>query len=345
MLGMNNDIGIDLGTANIMVYVKGKGIVLNEPSVVAIDNNTKKILTVGEEARKMLGRTPGNIVAIRPMKDGVIADYEITESMLKYFIRKVYGQKRFFRPRVMICIPAGITEVEKRAVLDAATQAGARKTYVIEEPLAAALGAGLNIAEASGNMVVDIGGGTTDVAVLSLGGIVVSESLRVGGDKFDESLIRYMRRVHNLLIGERTAEEIKINVGTAYPSQRSSFMDVRGRDLVSGLPKTVRISSAESYDAMEESIFTIVNGVKTVLEKTPPELAADIIDKGIVLTGGGALLHGFDLLIQEVTGIPVHIADDPLSCVALGTGKALDSIEDLQGSLMTLNRSRGKAIN
>jgi rod shape-determining protein MreB len=345
MLGISTDIGIDLGTANVIVYVKGKGIVLKEPSVVAIDNHNNKILTVGEEAKNMLGRTPGNIVALRPMRDGVIADYEITESMLKYFIRKVYGQKRFLRPRVMVCIPAVVTEVEKRAVLNAAAQAGARSTYVIEEPVAAALGAGLSIEEPSGSMIVDIGGGTTDVAVLALGGIVVSESLRVGGDKLDQSIIRYMRRMHNLLIGERTAEEIKINVGTAYPLNKSDLIDVRGRDLVNGLPKTIRISSQESYDAMQDSIFTIVNGVKTVLEKTPPELAADIIDKGIVLTGGGALLDGLSLLIQETTGIPVHIAEDPLSCVALGTGKALDSIEILQQNLTTLNRGKGKAVN
>jgi rod shape-determining protein MreB len=345
MLGISTDIGIDLGTANVIVYVKGKGIVLKEPSVVAIDNHNNKILTVGEEAKNMLGRTPGNIVALRPMRDGVIADYEITESMLKYFIRKVYGQKRFLRPRVMVCIPAVVTEVEKRAVLNAAAQAGARSTYVIEEPVAAALGAGLSIEEPSGSMIVDIGGGTTDVAVLALGGIVVSESLRVGGDKLDQSIIRYMRRMHNLLIGERTAEEIKINVGTAYPLNKSDLIDVRGRDLVNGLPKTIRISSQESYDAMQDSIFTIVNGVKTVLEKTPPELAADIIDKGIVFTGGGALLDGLSLLIQETTGIPVHIAEDPLSCVALGTGKALDSIEILQQNLTTLNRGKGKAVN
>lgn len=345
MLGINTDIGIDLGTANVIVYVKGKGIVLREPSVVAIDNNTNKILTVGEEARNMLGRTPGNIVATRPMRDGVIADYEITESMLKYFIRKVYGQKKFLRPRVMVCIPAVVTEVEKRAVLNAATQAGARNTYVIEEPVAAALGAGLNIAEPSGSMIVDIGGGTTDIAVLALGGIVVSESLRTGGDKLDQAIIRYMRRFHNLLIGERTAEEIKINAGTAYPSNRNLQIDVRGRDLVNGLPKTIRISSAESYDAMQELVFAIINGVKSVLEKTPPELAADIIDKGIVLTGGGALLDGMNLLIQETTGIPIHIAEDPLSCVAVGTGKALDCLEALQQNVTTLNRNGRRAIN
>ena len=333
------DIGVDLGTANVLVYIKGKGIVLREPSVVALDRDTNRVLAIGEEARRMLGRTPGNIIAIRPLREGVIADYDTTESMLRHFIQKVAGKSMFFKPRIMICIPSGVTTVEKRAVLEAAMQAGAAKTYLIEEPLAAALGAGLEIAEPCGSMVVDIGGGTTDVAVLSLGGIVISASLRIGGDKFDEALVRYVKKEYNILIGERTAEEIKINVGSAYARGRNESIEIRGRDLVSGLPKTIRISSEETRDALGEPVALIVECVKSILEKTPPELAADIVDRGIVMTGGGALLEGLDRLISEETGIPTYLADDPLSCVALGAGKALDSLGKLQDSLSTLQKN------
>ncbi len=338
MFGMSMDIGVDLGTATVLVYIKGKGIVLREPSVVAIDRDTNRIIAIGEEARRMLGRTPGNIVAIRPLREGVIADYDTTESMLRHCIQKVAGRSMFFKPRIMVCVPSGVTTVEKRAVLEAAIQAGARKTYLIEEPLAAALGAGLVISEPCGSMVVDIGGGTTDVAVLSLGGIVVSESLRVGGDKFDEALVRYIKKEYNIMIGERTAEEIKVNVGTAYPAGRNESMEIRGRDLVSGLPKTMRIGSTETREALAEPISLIIECVKTVLEKTPPELAADIVDRGIVMTGGGSLLHGLDRLISQETGIPTYLADDPLSCVALGTGKALESLENIQDSLTTIKK-------
>lgn len=340
MFGMTTDIGIDLGTANVYIYVKGKGIVLREPSVVAIDRTTKKALAVGEEARLMIGRTPGNIVAIRPLRDGVIADYEVTETMLKHFINKIIGKTMFMKPRVMVGVPSGITGVEKRAVLEAAASAGAKKTYLIEEPLAAALGAGLVISEPCGNMVVDIGGGTSDIAVLSLGGIVVSESLRVGGDKMDDSIIRYVKQNYNLMIGERSAEEIKVKIGTAYPTDESKDhkLEIRGRDLMTGLPKNIEVSARETYEAMSEPISMIVECVKLVLEKTPPELASDIMDKGIVMTGGGALLDGFDRLLSKVTGIPVYVAEDALSCVALGTGQALESIEALQKSLYSLEK-------
>lgn len=331
MFGLTEDIGIDLGTASVLVFVKGKGIVLMEPSVVAINKDTGSIIAVGEEARRMLGRTPGNIVAIRPLRDGVIADYDVTERMLRYFITKACGKSFFFKPRVMVCIPSGVTGVEERAVRQAAMQAGARQAYLIEEPLAAALGAGLEISEASGSMVVDIGGGTTDIAVLSLGGIVCSKSLRVGGDKFDESVVRYIRKEHSLMIGERTAEELKIKIGTAYPSGRKGedAADIRGRDLVTGLPKTVRVTAIEAYRAMQENIEAVVSGVKEVLERTPPELAADIMNKGIVMTGGGALLNGLDTLIAKETRLPVHVADDAISCVALGTGLALGMLNYL----------------
>ena len=330
------DIGVDLGTANVLVYIKGKGVVLREPSVVAIDRDTNKVLAIGEEARKMLGRTPGNIVAIRPLREGVIADYDTTESMLRHFIEKVAGRSFIFKPRIMVCIPSGVTTVEKRAVLEAAVQAGARKTYLIEEPLAAAVGAGLDISEPYGAMVVDIGGGTTDVAVISLGGIVASESLRIGGDKFDDAIMRYVKKEYNMMIGERTAEEIKMNIGTAIRGRREGSMEVRGRDLLSGLPKTVRMSAVETGEALNEPVEAIVQCVKAVLEITPPELAADIMDRGIVMTGGGALLYALDELIQKETGIPTYLAEDPLSCVALGTGKALESIENLEDSLSTL---------
>jgi rod shape-determining protein MreB len=335
------DVGIDLGTASVLVYVKGRGIVLHEPSVVAIDKKTGKMIAVGEEARRMLGRTPGNIVAIRPLRDGVIADYDLTERMLRYFIKKSIGARFFVRPRVMVCIPSGATNVEERAVKQAALQAGARQAYMIEEPVAAALGAGINISEASGNMVVDIGGGTTDVAVLSLGGIVYSKSLRVGGDEFDEAIIKYVRKEYNLMIGERTAEELKINIGTAYPRAKKpeESMEIRGRDLVSGLPKTIRVTAKETFVAMQEPIEQIVSAVKEVLEKTPPELAADIINKGIVLTGGGSLLHGFDRLLSEETGLPVYVAENPVSCVVLGAGKALGMLHILQNA-----RNQGKRV-
>ncbi|WP_366923722.1 rod shape-determining protein [Metallumcola ferriviriculae] len=333
MFGWGTDIGVDLGTASVLVYVKGKGIVLNEPSVVAIDRDSGQIIAVGEEARKMLGRTPGNIIAIRPLREGVIADYDTTERMLRYFVEKACGSRKlFFKPRVMVCIPSGVTGVEERAVRQAAMQAGAKQAFLIEEPLAAALGAGLDISEASGSMVVDIGGGTADIAVLSLGGIVCSKSLRVGGDKFDDAIVRHIRREYNLMIGERSAEEMKMKVATAYPQGKieDTQMDIRGRDLVSGLPKTITVTSDESYEALAEAVEQVVSAVKEVLEKTPPELSADIINKGIVMTGGGALLNGLDMLLREETGLPVHIADDAISCVALGTGKALTMLNILQ---------------
>ncbi len=339
-MGFGQDIGIDLGTATVLVYIKGKGIVLREPSVVAIDKNTNKLLAVGEEARRMLGRTPGNIIAIRPLKEGVISDYDITERMLKYFINKVSGGKflNLFKPRIMVCVPSGVTEVEKRAVIDAAMQAGARKTYLIEEPIAAAIGAGIDISKACGSMVVDIGGGTTDIAVMSLGGTVVSASIKVAGDKFDEAIVRYMRKKHSVMIGERTAEELKINVGTVFPRIQEVTMDIRGRNLISGLPKTITITSTEMMEALEEPISSVVEAVHSVLERTPPELAADISDRGIVMTGGGSLVYGLDKLLQDKTGIDVIIADDAISCVALGTGKALDNIEVIEQIAATENR-------
>ena len=340
--GLTQDIGIDLGTATILVYIKGQGIVLNEPSVVAKDVDSGRILAIGEDARRMIGRTPGNIVAVRPLREGVIADYENTEQMLRYFIEKVAGKALFFKPRIMVCVPSGVTSVEKRAVLEAAIQAGAKETYLIEEPLAAALGAGLDIAEPCGAMVVDIGGGTTDVAVLSLGGIVVSSSIRVAGDMFDDSIIRYLRKEHKLMIGERTAEEIKIKIGTAYTDLRKESTDVRGRDLVSGMPKTVVVNSAEIRQAISEPIGLIIDCVKSVLERTPPELASDIIDRGIVMTGGGAMLHGLDILITKQTGIACHLADDPTTCVARGTGIALDSLEMLGSHLTSVRKTSRK---
>ena len=320
------DIGIDLGTANVLVHVRGKGIVLREPSVVAKDKRTNRTLAVGEEARLMLGKTPSHIVAIRPLRDGVIADFEVTEAMLNYFIKKVTKNRSLLstvfkpKPNVVICVPAEITSVEERAVRDAAKLAGARSVDIIEEPMAAAIGAGLPIDDPSGSMVVDVGGGTTDVAVISLGGIVVAESLRVAGNKMDEAIIRYTRRVYNLMIGERTAEEIKIKIGSAYRLENELAMEIRGRDLINGLPKTVKITSEEIREALSEPVGAIVEAVKSVLEKTPPELSSDIIDRGVILTGGGALLRGFDKLLTEVCGIPVIVADDPLSCVAIGTG-------------------------
>ena len=333
MAAFRTDLGIDLGTASILVYAKGKGIVLNEPSVVAIDKNTNKFLAVGEEAKKMLGRTPGNIIALRPMRDGVISDYQITERMLKYFFTKTIG-KTFFKPRVIICVPSGITEVEKRAVLEASNHAGARRTFLIEEPVAAAIGAGIDITEPNGNMIVDIGGGTTDVAVISLGGIVLSRSTKVAGDECNEAIVRYIRKKHNMMIGERSAEDLKIQIGTAYPREKDILMEVRGRNLLTGLPRNVKISSNEMLEALEEPIAQIMETVHSVLEKTPPELAADIGDKGIFMTGGGALLHGLNTLIMEKTGIQANIVDNPVGSVAIGTGKALEWVNFLESDLI-----------
>ena len=326
---LGQDIGIDLGTATVIAYVKGKGIVLREPSVVAVDSNTKDVLAVGGEARRMLGRTPGNIIATRPLRDGVISDYTVTERMLKYFISKV-GGKSLFSPRVMICIPSIVTEVEKKAVIDAASNAGARRVYLIEEPIAAAIGAGIDISKPCGNMIVDIGGGTTDIAVISLGGSVVSSSLKVAGDKFDEAIVKYIKKKYNVAIGERTAEDLKINIGCVYPKIQDMEMDVRGRDLITGLPKTVTVHSSEMLEALMEPAMLIVEAVHSVLEKTPPELSADISDRGIYMTGGGCLVDGLDKLLQEKTGINVMIAQDTVSCVALGTGKALDNLDVLE---------------
>lgn len=337
MFSAAREIGIDLGTATVLVYVRGKGVVLNEPSVVAIERDSKRLVAIGAEARRMLGRTPGNIIATRPLREGVIADYDVTAAMLKDFVRRAAGRRFFTRPRVMVCIPSGVTTVEKRAVLEAALEAGAQKAYLIEEPLAAALGAGLDIIKPSGHLVVDIGGGTTDVAVLSLGGIVRSASIRVGGDKFDDALIRYVKKEHNLLIGERMAEEIKIRIATANNS-RTETMEVRGRDLLSGLPKNIQLTSEETQIALAEPVMAIINSIRVVLEQTPPELMADIIDHGIVMTGGGALLHGLDRLISNVTGVPAYVAEDPISCVAIGTGRALESFETFEDHLVVLRK-------
>ncbi len=330
MFGFGQDIGIDLGTATVIAYVKGKGIVLREPSVVAVNNVTNEVLAVGQEARKMLGRTPGNIVATRPLRDGVISDYTVTEKMLKHFIGKVCG-KFVFAPRIMICIPSRVTEVEKKAVIDAATQAGARRVYLIEEPIAAAIGAGIDISRPCGNMIVDIGGGTTDIAVIALGGSVVSTSIKVAGDKLDEYIVKYVKKKHNVMIGERTAEDLKINIGCVYPKIQDTEMEIRGRDLITGLPKTIKIHSSEMMEALKEPADMIIDAVHSVLERTPPELAADISDRGIYMTGGGCLIDGLDKLLQERTGINVMVADDAISCVALGTGKALDNLDILDG--------------
>lgn len=340
MFGMSLDIGIDLGTANVLVYVKGKGIVLREPSVVAVDRDTNRVLAIGEEARQMIGRTPGNIVAVRPLREGVIADYDITESMLRHFIEKVVGRRFVFRPRIMICIPSGVTMVEQRAVQEAAEQAGARHTQLIEEPLAAALGAGLDISEPRGSMVVDIGGGTTDIAVISLGGIVNSASLRVAGDKFDEDIMAYVKKEFNIMIGERTAEDVKMVVGAAFATARNEVMDIRGRDMLSGLPKNVQITTAQAAEAMRDSVTKIVDCVKKVLEETPPELAADIMNCGIVLTGGGAMLYGLDELIRRETDIPTALAEEAMSCVAIGCGKALDSFSKFDGKARNVKTGR-----
>ncbi len=328
----SNDIAIDLGTANTLVYVKGRGIILDEPSVVAVQKNYRgqqnRVLAVGKEAKEMLGRTPGSIVAIRPIKDGVIADFEVTSAMLGYFIKKSIGEKKsLVRPRIIICVPYGITQVEKRAVKEAAQSAGAREVHLIEEPMAAAIGAGLPITEPSGNMVVDMGGGTTGVAVISLGGIVYCKSIKVAGDKFDEAIVNYVRRQFNLLIGERTAEAIKLKIGNAYPFEQERTMEIRGRDLVAGAPKTIEITSTQINDALMDSLSEVIDAVRTALEKTPPELASDIVENGIVLTGGGALLANMDVLLRERTGLPVSIAEDPLTCVVMGSGKVLDQLD------------------
>lgn len=330
---LSNDLAIDLGTATTLVYVRGQGIVVNEPSVVAIRKDhqgAKKILAVGNEAKKMLGRTPANIVAIRPIKDGVIADFEVTEAMLSYFIKVVHKRKSFVRPRVIVSVPSGITPVEKRAVRESAELAGAREIYLIEEPMAAAIGAGLPVSEPIGNMIVDIGGGTTEVAVISLSGIVYSQSVRVAGDKMDEALVQYVKRKYNMLIGERTAELIKITIGTAYPEKEIKTVDIKGRDLVTGIPKTLEISSEEVMQAISEPVNAIVNAVKIALERTPPELAADIVDRGIVLAGGGALLKNLDKLLREETGLPIIVAESPLTAVVLGAGKALEELDLLR---------------
>ena len=325
------DLAIDLGTATVLVYAKGKGVVLKEPSVVAINNNNRNILAIGDEARKMIGRTPGNIIAVRPLRDGVISDYDLTQKMLKEFIKKASGKRNLRAPNVVVCVPSEATEVEKRAVIDAASQAGARKVYLIEEPIAAAIGAGIDISKPCGNMIVDIGGGTTDIAVISLGGSVVSTSLKVAGDKLDEAIVKYIKRKHNIMIGERTAEDLKINIGCVYPKIQDVEMDIRGRDLSTGLPKTITVYSSEMLEALIEPAMMIVDAVHSVLERTPPELAADISDRGIYMTGGGCLVDGLDKLLQEKTGINVMIAEDAISCVALGTGKALDNLDALDG--------------
>ncbi len=326
----SNDIGIDLGTATTLVYVKGEGVVLCEPSVVAIERGTSHVLAVGEEAKRMLGRTPGNIVAIRPMRDGVITDFEITEAMLRHFIRKVRRRRFQLRPRIVIAIPSGITEVERRAVKESAERAGAREVFLIEEPIAAAIGVGLPIQEPIGNMIIDIGGGTTEIAVISLAGVVFSKSIRIGGDEMDEAVIEYLKKTYNLMVGERTAEEIKIKIGSAYPQDEEMSLEVKGRDLVAGLPKSVTITSEEIREALQEPLRAILEITKISLERTPPELAADLIDHGIVMAGGGALLKGLDKLISEETGLPVHIAEDPLTAVAQGTGKVLNEMRYLK---------------
>lgn len=331
MFGLRADIGIDLGTASVLVYIRGKGVVLNEPAVVAIDTESNKLLAVGEEARKMLGRTPANIIAIRPIKNGVISDYNTTQKMLKYFIEKTVG-KYLFKPRIILCVPSGITEVEKRAVIDSSNQAGAIKTTLIEEPIAAAIGAGVDITEPNGNMIIDIGGGTTDIAVISLGGMVVSRSIKVAGDDFDDSIIRYIKKKHNIIIGERSAEKLKLKIGTAYKVEEEKHYEIRGRNLLTGLPINLNVSSSDMLEALKEPVKEIVDAIRNVLETTPPELSADISNKGILMAGGGSLLNGLDKLISETTGIDVTIAEDPISCVARGTGRSLKWIDMLDSN-------------
>ena len=340
MCSLAKDIGIDLGTASVLVYIKGKGVVLNEPSVVAIDKNTGRLLKAGAEAQAMLGRTPGNIVAIRPLRDGVISDYDMTERMLKEFIRKVTGGFHLFPPRIMVCVPSGITEVEERAVIDAGRQAGARRVYLIEEPVAAAIGAGIDITKPDGHMVVDIGGGTSDIAVISLSGVVESASIKVAGDQFNEAIVKYMRRKHNILIGERTAEQMKMEIGCVYPKEEEATIEIKGRCLMTGLPKTITVNSTEMMEAFEEPVERILEAVHNVLERTPPELVADISNNGIVMTGGGSLVDGFDKLITARTGIHTVVAEDAISCVAEGTGKSLDSLGDMQDGTVNLSRRR-----
>ena len=342
MCAFARDIGIDLGTASVLVYVKGKGIILNEPSVVAIDKNNGKLLKVGEEARQMLGRTPGNIIAIRPLREGVISDYDMTERMLREFIRKVAGFM-LFKPRVIICVPSGITEVEERAVVDAGIQSGCRRVYLIEEPIAAAIGAGIDIMKPDGHMVVDIGGGTADIAVISLSGVVESASIKVAGDQFNEAVVKYMRRKHNILVGDSTAEKMKIAIGCVYPREEETFMDVKGRCLITGLPKTITVSSEEMREAFEEPTERILESIHAVLERTPPELVADVSTNGIMMTGGGSLVYGFDKLITSRTGIATAVAENAIACVAEGTGKSLDMITDMQDG--TINLSRRRQIN
>ena len=331
------DMGIDLGTANTLVHVKGKGIIIREPSVVAVDKANNEVLAIGAEAKQMIGRTPGHIIAIRPMKDGVIADFDITQSMLKFFIKKAIGKNSLVRPRIVVGVPSGVTEVEKRAVIDATVQAGAREAYLIEEPMAAAIGAGLPVQEATGSMVVDIGGGTCEVAVISLGGIVVSKSIRTGGDAMDDAIVRYIRKTFSLLIGERTAEEVKINIGTAMPLENPEEMDIRGRDLVSGLPKNITINSNQVCEALNEPVTNILDAVRNTLERTPPELAADIMDRGVVMTGGSSLLRNLDRIMSRDTGMPVYVSDDALSCVALGTGLAVENVDVYKKGFMASN--------
>ncbi|MBC8535469.1 rod shape-determining protein [Feifania hominis] len=336
---MYKEIGMDLGTSSVLVFIKNKGIVLREPSVVAIDRLSNKVLAVGTEAQKMLGRTPGNIVAIRPLRDGVISDYEMTEKMIKYFLKKVLGFS-LFKPRVMICVPSGITEVEERAVIDAAIQSGAKKAYLVEEPVAAAIGAGIDINRANGSMVIDVGGGTTDIAVISLGGVVVSESIKIAGDKFDEAIIKFCRRKHNVLIGERSAEKIKMEIGCLFPMEEKMSVDVKGRCMLTGFPKIVTITSDEILEALEECASSILEAVHAVLERTPPELAGDIVANGIIMTGGGSLIHGFDKLIQFKTGIKTVVADDAISCVAKGTGECLSMLANIPDGTLNLARNR-----
>ena len=333
----SHDMGIDLGTANTLVHVKGKGIIIREPSVVAVDKANNEVLAIGAEAKQMIGRTPGHIIAIRPMKDGVIADFDITQSMLKFFIKKAIGKNSLVRPRIVVGVPSGVTEVEKRAVIDATVQAGAREAYLIEEPMAATIGAGLPVQEATGSMVVDIGGGTCEVAVISLGGIVVSKSIRTGGDAMDDAIVRYIRKTFSLLIGERTAEEVKINIGTAMPLENPEEMDIRGRDLVSGLPKNITINSNQVCEALNEPVTNILDAVRNTLERTPPELAADIMDRGVVMTGGSSLLRNLDRIMSRDTGMPVYVSDDALSCVALGTGLAVENVDVYKKGFMASN--------
>ena len=337
---LSQDMGIDLGTANTLVHVKGKGIVIREPSVVAVQKDTNEVLAIGAEAKRMIGRTPGNIVAIRPLKDGVIADFDITQAMLKFFIKKAIGNKTFVRPRVVIGVPSGVTAVERRAVLDATIQAGAREAYLIEEPMAAAIGAGLPVQEATGNMVVDIGGGTSEVAVISLGGIVVSRSVRIGGDKMDEAIVQYIKKRYNLLIGERTAEEIKITIGTAMKVDNPDTMEIRGRDLVTGLPKTLTIDANQIQEALSEPVAGIIDAVRGTLERTPPELSSDIMDRGIVMTGGASLLRNLDRMLSKETGMPVYVSDSALSCVALGTGIAVEHVDIYKKGFMAASNRR-----